>query len=93
MEALEASLKRLIIDALRLEDIEVADIDSEAPLFGDGLGLDSLDALELAVAIGKEYGVRTESDDERNNEIFRCVRTLAAHIASHRSMEGTRDDA
>jgi acyl carrier protein len=80
-EALHGDLKRLIVEALMLEDIRPEDIDIEAPLFGDGLGLDSIDALELAIAIDRRFGVKIEAEDERNREIFRNVASLARHIA------------
>jgi acyl carrier protein len=80
-EALHGDLKRLIVEALMLEDIRPEDIDTEAPLFGDGLGLDSIDALELAIAIDRRFGVKIEAEDERNREIFRNVASLARHIA------------
>jgi acyl carrier protein len=80
-EALHGDLKRLIVEALMLEDLRPEDIDSEAPLFGDGLGLDSIDALELAIAIDRKFGVKIEAEDERNREIFRNVASLARHIA------------
>ena len=82
MRDLEAELKRVIVETLVLPDVKAEDIDSAAPLFNEGLGLDSIDALELAIEIGKRYGVRIKSDDERNREIFRSVRALAAFIAS-----------
>ena len=80
MIELEAELKRLIIDTLMLEDVTPEAIDSSAPLFVDGLGLDSIDALELALAISRKYGVRIKADDERNREVFRSVASLAAFI-------------
>jgi acyl carrier protein len=80
-EALHGDLKRLIVEALMLEDIRPDDIDTEAPLFGEGLGLDSIDALELAIAIDRRFGVKIEAEDERNREIFRNVASLARHIA------------
>jgi acyl carrier protein len=81
---IETELKNLIVDVLMLEDVKPADIDSEAAIFGDGLGLDSIDALELALAISKKYGVKIKADDEGNRDIFRSVRTLAAFIADGR---------
>ena len=84
-EALHGELKRLIVDALMLEDVRPEDIDSEAPLFGEGLGLDSIDALELAIAIDRRFGVKIEAEDERNKEIFRNVASLARHIAESQS--------
>src|SRR5258708_33301888 len=80
MSELEADLKRLIIDTLMLEDVTPQTIDSKAPLFVEGLGLDSIDALELALAISRTYGVRTKADDERNPEAFPSVSSLPAFI-------------
>ena len=81
MERLEQEIKQLIVDTLRLEGMTVQGIDSEAALFGEGLGLDSIDALELAMAIRKKYGVRASGDDAENKKIFASVRTLAAHVS------------
>jgi len=75
------ALKRLIVDALMLEDLDPSEIEDDAPLFGSGLGLDSIDALELAIAIDKKYGVKIEAEDERNKEIFSSVASLSAHVA------------
>lgn len=83
-EQLETEIKALIVEALMLEDVTPAEIDSEAPLFVDGLGLDSIDALELAIAIDKKYGVKIKAEDEATREVFRSVRTLAAHVAKSR---------
>jgi acyl carrier protein len=80
MAALEDELKHLIVDALTLEDVSASEIDSTAPLFVTGLGLDSIDALELAMAIEKRYGVRFAADDAQNARIFASVRSLAEHI-------------
>ena len=80
-EEIENELKRMIVDTLMLEDLTVDQIDNDATLFGGGLGLDSIDALELALAISKKFSVRITADDERNKEIFRSVSTLAAFIA------------
>ena len=77
---IEAELKVLIVDVLGLEDVKPADIDSQAAIFGAGLGLDSIDALELALAISKKYGVKIKADDERNREIFGSVQSLASFI-------------
>ena len=82
---LTIELKSLIVEALMLEDIAPSEIDDEAPLFGAGLGLDSIDALELAIAIDKKYGVKIEAEDERNKQIFRSVQSLAAHVAEHKT--------
>ena len=84
---LEAELKTLIVDALMLEDVTAAEINAEAPLFGEGpdsLGLDSIDALELAMAIHKAFGVKIAADDEDNKAIFRSVASLAKHIEAAR---------
>lgn len=84
-ESLRNDVKRLIVEALMLEDVDPNEIVDEAPLFGEGLGLDSIDALELAIAIDKRYGVKIEAEDERNREIFRSVASLALHIAANKT--------
>ena len=88
---LERDLKQLIVDSLMLEDVSPEDIDSEAPLFGDGLGLDSIDALEIAIAIERAYGIRIEDTDANKREIFGSVRALADHLAPR--MPATRQPA
>jgi len=75
----------MIVQTLMLKDVKPQEIDVDAPLFADGLGLDSIDALELAVEIARRYKVQIKSDDERNREIFRSVRTLATFIAEEKS--------
>jgi len=80
MEALELDIKMLIVEALGLEDLRPEEIDSEAPLFGEGLGLDSIDALELGVALRKKYQLRLEANDPDNRRHFRSVRALAELI-------------
>ena len=80
----EMEVARLIVSALSLET-RPEDIAPEEPLFGAGLGLDSIDALELALAISKTYGVQLRSDDERNHRIFSSLRALTAHIEKHRA--------
>ncbi len=87
MSELENELKHLIVDSLLLEDVKADEIDTNAPLFGEGLGLDSIDALELGMALGRRYGVKIKADDERNREIFRSVRSLAAFIESQTQQE------
>ena len=77
---MENELKQLIIDTLDLEDIRVADIDSNAPLFNDGLGLDSIDALELGLAIRKKYQVKIDAEKEDVVKIFASVSSLAHYI-------------
>lgn len=81
---MENELKQLIIDALALEDVSINDIDSHAPLFNEGLGLDSIDALELGLAIRKKYNVKIDSDKEDVVRIFSSVSTLADYIQSVR---------
>ena len=82
---MENELKQLIIDALDLEDISVADIDSHDALFNDGLGLDSIDALELGLAIRKKYHVKIDADKEDVVKIFSSISALAEYIESARS--------
>jgi acyl carrier protein len=84
MPSPEEEVKRLIIDVLQLEDITPADIDSEAPLFVEGLGLDSIDALELGVAIYKRYGITLSADSEETRRYFASVRSLAMMIEAYR---------
>lgn len=81
----EAELAKLIVTSLNLEDIAADDIDPQAPLFGEGLGLDSIDALELSLAISRQYGFQLRSDHPDNQTIFASLRSLAAHIDSQRS--------
>lgn len=83
-EALEAELKTLIVDALALEDIEPDEIESGAALFVEGLGLDSIDALELAMALEERYGVKIGEDPEVNRSIFASVASLAAFVDENR---------
>lgn len=75
----------LIVESLDLEDVAPEDIDPTAPLFGDGLGLDSIDALEIAYAIAQKYGFKLQSDDARNGQIFASLDALSAHIAANRT--------
>lgn len=82
--SIEAEVAKLIVEALNLE-VAPAEIDPEAPLFGEGLGLDSIDALEIALAISKRYGFQLRSDDERNHRIFASLRALAAHVEKNRA--------
>jgi len=85
MSDIENDLKSMIVQTLMLKDIQPQEIDVDKPLFADGLGLDSIDALELAVEISRRYKVQIKSDDERNREIFRSVRTLAAFIVEEKA--------
>lgn len=84
MEGLIEELKLKIIDALNLEGMQPDEIDDDAPLFGDGLGLDSIDALELIVLLEKEYGIKLKSSAE-GKEVFKSVNVMADYIASHRT--------
>ncbi len=81
---LEQEVKQLIIDVLQLEDITPADIDAEAPLFVEGLGLDSIDALELGVALQKKYGISLSAESEDTRKHFASVRALAAMVEANR---------
>jgi acyl carrier protein len=80
----EAELARLVVKTLNL-DIPASEVDPEAPLFGEGLGLDSIDVLEVALAISQNYGVQLRSDDENNSRIFQSLRSLSADIQKRRS--------
>ncbi|WP_395700050.1 phosphopantetheine-binding protein [Aquabacterium sp.] len=82
--ALEAELAVLLVEALNL-DVAPASIDPTAQLYGEGLGLDSIDILELALEVSRRYGFQLRSDDENNHLIFQSLRTLAAHVAAHRT--------
>jgi len=81
----EHALAELLVESLNLEDTQAGDIDPEAPLFNAGLGLDSIDALELALAISKRYGFQLRSDNDENRQIFASLRALSAHIEQHRT--------
>ena len=85
MRSVEEEVKELIIDVLQLENITPADIDPDQALFVDGLGLDSIDALELGVALHKRYGISLSGDAEEVRRHFATVRSLVAMIASHRT--------
>ena len=84
MEQLIEELKKEIIEVLNLEDMKPEDIDENTPLFGEGLGLDSIDALELIVLMEKNYGIKLQSADQ-GKEIFKSVRVMAEHIQEHRT--------
>ena len=79
-EEIESKLKDVIVSALDLEDLTAADIETDVPLFGEGLGLDSIDALELGMAVKKAFGVTFSSDAAENRRIFRSVSTLADFV-------------
>jgi acyl carrier protein len=79
----ELELARLIVSALNLE-IRAEEVDPAAPLYGEGLGLDSIDILEIALAVSKAYGIRLRSDDENNQKIFSSLCSLNRHIQQFR---------
>jgi acyl carrier protein len=81
----ERALAELLVESLNLEGVEAAGIDPDAPLFNEGLGLDSIDALELALAISKQYGFQLRSDNDANRRIFASLRALSAHVEQHRA--------
>ena len=85
MEELSLEIKQMIIDTLNLEEVSVMDIDTDAPLFGDGLGLDSIDALELGLAVKNRYGVVLSAESDEMRQHFFSVATLAAFIHARRS--------
>ncbi|HET9483084.1 MAG TPA: phosphopantetheine-binding protein [Xanthomonadales bacterium] len=81
----ERELAALIVSSLNLESVKPDEIDPEAALFGPELGLDSIDALELALAVSKRYGFQMRSDNEDNRRIFASLRALSSHIEQHRT--------
>lgn len=85
MSDLRTELKQNIIEQLNLEDLTVNDIENDEPLFGDGLGLDSIDALELIVLLEKDYGIKIE-DPKAGKEVFHSINTMASYIEKHRSI-------
>ncbi len=84
MKSLENEIKAVIIDSLDLEDISIDDIETNEPLFGDGLGLDSIDALELGLALKKKFDIKLDSDSEESKKHFYSVSTLATFIEQQR---------
>lgn len=81
----ETEIAQLIIDTLNLEEVAAVDIDPDQPLFREGLGLDSIDALELALALSQRYGCQLRSDDVENVRIFASLRALSAYVEQHRT--------
>jgi acyl carrier protein len=81
----EHELAQLLVQSLNLESVDPAGIDPAEPLFGDGLGLDSIDALELALAISKRYGFQLRSENEDNKRIFGSLQALSQHVEQHRT--------
>lgn len=84
MDALINELKTRIIEALKLADFKPEDIDADAPLFGEGLGLDSIDALELMLLLEKNYGIKLKNPAE-GKEVFKSVRTMAEYIQANQA--------
>ena len=84
MEELILEVKKEIIEALNLEDMTPEDLEDDAPLFGKGLGLDSIDALELIVLLDKNYGIKLKNPAEAKS-IFASVKTIAEYVAQHRT--------
>lgn len=80
----EAALAELLVEVLNLEDVEANEIEPEEPLFGEGLGLDSIDALEIALAIAQEHGVEIKAEDEGTKEAFATLRSLNAFVEKHK---------
>jgi acyl carrier protein len=82
--ALLLELAELVVSALNLE-VAAGDIEADAPLYGDGLGLDSIDILEIALVVSKQYGLQLRAGDEENHAIFLSLRSLGDHVATHRT--------
>jgi acyl carrier protein len=93
VEPLEREIAELIVTCTGLEDVRAEDIDPEAPLFTEGLGLDSIDALEIGVALNKRYGVRLTADSEDNRKHFASLRNLAQFVANQRPADTARSAA
>jgi acyl carrier protein len=85
VDGLEVEIKALIVEVLNLEHVTAADIETGAPLFGEGLGLDSIDSLDLSMAVQERYGVRFDADPASNARHFASVTTLAAFVATRRT--------
>jgi acyl carrier protein len=81
----ELELAQLLVESLNLDGVDPAGIDPDAPLFNAGLGLDSIDALELALAISQKYGFQLRSDNDENRVIFASLRALSAHVEQNRA--------
>ena len=86
MTNLADELKQMIIDVLALEDISIEDIDTDAPLFGDGLGLDSIDALELGLALKKRYGIHLNAESTETKEYFKSIQSLVALVEAQQAV-------
>jgi acyl carrier protein len=81
-------LASLVVESLGLDEVDAEQIDLDEPLFGEGLGLDSLDMLELSLAIQQRYGVKLKADDPRNEVIFSSLRSLATHVGACQASRG-----
>ena len=81
----ERELADLLVESLNLDDVDAASIEPDAPLFNSGLGLDSIDALELSLAISKRYGFQLRSDNDDNQRIFASLRALSAYVEQHKA--------
>ncbi|MFT4515250.1 MAG: acyl carrier protein [Planctomycetota bacterium] len=90
-DQLAARIKEIIVETLALEDVDPITIETDAPLFGEGLGLDSIDALELALAFHKEFGVRTHENDENNREYYQSVASLVKFVTEKQAEAATSD--
>ncbi|WP_178862931.1 phosphopantetheine-binding protein [Thiomicrorhabdus cannonii] len=84
MTPAQAAIAQMIIDAVNLEDVTVEDIDPQAAIFNDGLGLDSIDALEISLALNKQYGIKIKSGDQNVSEIFSSVAALTDFVEAHK---------
>jgi acyl carrier protein len=83
-QALMLEVAQLVVTSLNLE-VAAAEVEADMPLYGDGLGLDSIDILEIALVVSKHYGLQLRAGDEDNHAIFVSLRTLSDHIAAHRT--------
>jgi acyl carrier protein len=83
-----AEIAALVVESLNLEDVDAAKLDASTPLFGGGLGLDSLDMLEISLVIQQRYGVKLKADDPHNEAIFASLQSLAAHLSASRASQG-----
>lgn len=85
MTPAQSAIAQMIIDAVNLEDVTVADIDPDASIFNDGLGLDSIDALEISLALNKAYGIKIKAGEQNVAEIFSSVAALSAFVEAHQA--------
>lgn len=82
--AAQHTIAQLLVEALNLEGVNAADIEPDAPLFGDGLGLDSIDALEIALAISQKFGVQMQADDDQTRQAFATLASLTEFVETHK---------